>query len=59
MLAAAAPHLAPFMADECLMAMPDGEALDYTMKEYMRFVEYVRTCVTRLNEDGKIQNVKF
>jgi hypothetical protein len=51
-LAAGAPHLAPFMADECLLAMPDGESLDYTMKEYMRFVEYVQTCVDRLKSQG-------
>lgn len=52
-LAAGAPHLAPFMADECLLAMPDGENLDYTMKEYMRFVEYVQGCVERLKVQGK------
>lgn len=45
--------MAPFMADECLLAMPDVDSLDYTMKEYMRFVEYVKACVDRLNGDGK------
>merc|ERR1712018_75206 len=44
-LAAGAPHMAPFMADECLLAMPDVESLDYTMREYMRFVDYVKACV--------------
>ena len=53
-MAAGAPHLAPFMADECLLAMPDGEALDYTMKEYMRFVEYVMTVVDRLKLQGNL-----
>merc|ERR1719273_1872090 len=48
-LAAGAPHIAPFMADECLLAMPDVDSLDYTMKEYMRFVDYVKACVERLN----------
>ena len=52
-LAAGAPQMAPFMADECLLAMPDVDSLDYTMKEYMRFVEYVKACVDRLNGDGK------
>jgi len=51
-LAAGAPHIAPFMADECLLAMPDVDSLDYTMKEYMRFVEYVKACVERLNSQG-------
>ena len=53
-LAAGAPHMAPFMADECLLAMPDVEGLDYTMREYMRFVDYVKACVERLNSQGMI-----
>ena len=52
-MAAGAPHAAPFMADECLLAMPEIDSLDYTMKEYMRFVEYVKACVDRLNGEGK------
>ena len=55
-LAAGAPHIAPFMADECLLAMPEVDGLDYTMKEYMRFVEYVKSCVERLNSLGKTEN---
>ncbi len=53
MLAAGAPHLAPFMADECLLAMPDCDSLDYTIKEYMRYVEEINKCVERLNEQGE------
>ncbi len=52
MLAAAAPDIAPFMADECLYALPDVDSLDYTMKEYMRLVEHVNQCVDRLNDEG-------
>merc|ERR1711874_693588 len=48
-MAAGAPHAAPFMADECLLAMPEIDSLDYTMKEYMRYVDYVKVCVDRLN----------
>jgi len=51
-LAAGAPELAPFMADECLLAMPDVDSLDYTMKEYMNYVEHVKGCVERLNQQG-------
>lgn len=51
-LAAGAPELAPFMADECLLAMPDMEGIDYTMKEYMKLVEKTRECVDRLNSQG-------
>merc|ERR1711953_226936 len=48
-MAAGAPHAAPFMADESLLAMPEIDSLDYTMKEYMRYVDYVKVCVDRLN----------
>ena len=48
-LAAGAPHMAPFMADEVLLALPEVDCLDYTMKEYMRMTEHVNTCVERLN----------
>merc|ERR1739848_353638 len=51
-LAAGAPHIAPFMADECLLSMPEVDGLDYTMKEYMRYVEYVKECVERLNSQS-------
>merc|ERR1712179_813412 len=51
-LAAMAPELAPFMADECLMSMPEVEGIDYTMKEYMKLVEKTKECVDRLNAQG-------
>ena len=46
--------MAPFMADEVLLALPEVDCLDYTMKEYMRMTEHVNTCVERLNsqQDG-------
>ena len=34
------------------MSMPEYDGLDYTMKEYMRYVEYVKTCVERLNSQS-------
>ena len=40
------------MADECIMSMPEYDGLDYTMKEYMRYVEYVKSCVERLNSQS-------
>ena len=48
-----APELAPFMADECLLSMPEVEGIDYTMKEYMKLVAKTQACVDRLNEEGK------
>ena len=41
------------MADEVLLAMPDIEGIDYTMKEYMKLVEKTRACVERLNSQGR------
>lgn len=51
-LAAGAPHLAPFMADECLLSLPEIEGIDYTLKEYLRLVEKTNECVERLNSEG-------
>merc|ERR1712142_1247582 len=51
-LAAGAPEIAPFMADELLMSMPEVEGIDYTMKEYMKLVEKTNECVDRLNAQG-------
>ena len=48
-----APDLAPFMADECLLSMPEVEGIDYTMKEYMKLVEKTNKCVERLNAQGE------
>ena len=53
MLAAGAPDVAPFMADEVLWSMPDIEGIDYTMKEYLKLVEKTRECVERLNSEGR------
>merc|ERR1711923_621822 len=51
-LAAGAPEIAPFMADELLLSMPEVEGIDYTMKEYMKLVEKTNECVERLNAQG-------
>lgn len=51
LLAAACPETAPFMADECLMAIPEFESIDYTVKEYLKFVTYIQQAVDRLNKE--------
>ena len=53
LLAAAAPDQAPFMADECLMAIPDIEGIDYTTKEYLNFVSHIQSASERLNKESK------
>lgn len=50
LLAAACPESAPFMADECLMAIPDIEGIDYTAKEYLKFASHIATAAERLNK---------
>lgn len=50
LLAAACPESAPFMADECLMAIPDIEGIDYTTKEYLKFVQHINSVADRLNK---------
>ncbi|RZF40725.1 hypothetical protein LSTR_LSTR008674 [Laodelphax striatellus] len=52
LLAAAAPDRAPFMADECLMAIPEIEGIDYTTKEYLNFVSHIQSTVERLNKES-------
>lgn len=52
LLAAAAPESAPFMADECLKAIPEIEGIDYTTKEYLKFVQHIKTTVQRLNKQA-------
>lgn len=50
-MAAAAPDKAPFMAEECLKAIPAIEGIDYTAKEYMNFVDHIQNTVDRLNSE--------
>jgi len=54
LLAAAAPDKAPFMADECLKAIPAIEGIDYTAKEYLNFVAHIQNTVERLNGECKL-----
>lgn len=59
LLAAAAPDQAPFMADECLMAIPEIEGIDYTTKEYLKFVQHIQTTVERLNKESEYWTVSL
>lgn len=52
LLAAAIPENAPFMADEVLKACPDIEGIDYTTREYLKFVTHIESTRDRLNKDG-------
>lgn len=51
-MAAACPEMAPFMADECLMAIPEIEGIDYTAREYLNFAKHIQAKAERLNKDA-------
>lgn len=55
-MAAANPDSAPFMADECLLAIPDIEGIDYTTKEYLKFASHIKSVADRLNKAVKESN---
>lgn len=59
LLAAASPDIAPFMADECLQAIPEMEGSDYTAKEYLNFVNHIKTVCDRLNKVSEVSFVPF
>ena len=50
-LTAAAPNMAPFMSDEVLSAMPE-EDMEHTMKDYLKLVDFVGQCVSRLQAES-------
>ncbi|KAK4301843.1 hypothetical protein Pmani_026035 [Petrolisthes manimaculis] len=51
-LTAGHPELCGFMADECLLAIPGIEGIDYTNKELLNFVEQLKLAAIRLNKEG-------
>lgn len=59
LLAAADPDVAPFMADECLKAIPEMDGIDYTAKEYLNFVAHIRNTCDRLNKVSQTNTTFF
>ncbi|KAK7072507.1 hypothetical protein SK128_014839 [Halocaridina rubra] len=51
-LTAANPEQCGFMADECLLAIPEIEGIDYTTRELLNFVEQLKMAANRLNKEG-------
>lgn len=41
------------MADECLLAIPEIEGIDYTTKEYLNFVWHIQNTADRLGRECK------
>ncbi|CAH1795666.1 unnamed protein product [Owenia fusiformis] len=50
-LAAGAPEVAPFMADESMLAIPGLQPLQYTLNHYVSYVAQIESCMERLNKE--------
>ena len=49
-----APEVAPFMADESVLAVPDLGKLDYTQKHYTAYAVKIQTKAKELTKLGNI-----
>ena len=51
-MCAAAPEVAPFMADESVLAVPGLGKLDYTQKHYLAYAEKIQEKSKELSKLG-------
>lgn len=51
-MCAAAPEIAPFMADEAVLGVPDLGKLEYTQKHYISYASKVQEKAKELNRLG-------
>ena len=51
-MCAAAPEVAPFMADESVLAVPGTGKLDYTQKHYLAYAEQIKEKANELSKLG-------
>uniref|UniRef100_A0A8C5SXD8 Uncharacterized protein n=1 Tax=Laticauda laticaudata TaxID=8630 RepID=A0A8C5SXD8_LATLA len=51
-LAAGAPEIAAFMADEVMEILPGLGPLQYTLKYYLLYMDKIQSCVKKLNKDN-------
>ena len=58
-LAAADPNQCGYMADECLLAIPEIEGIDYTTKALLNFVEQLRVAANRFVPSCKLIFILF
>ncbi|ETE64724.1 hypothetical protein L345_09511, partial [Ophiophagus hannah] len=49
-LAAGAPAIAAFMADEVMEILPGLAPLQYTLKHYLLYMDKIQSCVKKLNK---------
>ena len=53
-MCAAAPEVAPFMADESVLSVPNLGKLDYTQKHYLAYAGKVQEKAKELNKLGEV-----
>ena len=51
-MCAAAPEVAPFMADEAVLSVPDLGKLDYTQKHYLAYASKIQEKAKELSTLG-------
>ncbi|KAM6424105.1 uncharacterized protein PHA67_004822 isoform 1-T3 [Liasis olivaceus] len=49
-LAAGAPEIAAFMADEAMESLPGLVPLQYTLRHYLLYLDGIRSCAKKLNQ---------
>ncbi|XP_078612177.1 uncharacterized protein LOC144882327 isoform X2 [Branchiostoma floridae x Branchiostoma japonicum] len=49
-LAAAAPELVPFMADESMLSIPGLGPIQYTLPYFLKYLDHIKKCCKRLNK---------
>ncbi|XP_019640370.1 PREDICTED: uncharacterized protein LOC109482116 [Branchiostoma belcheri] len=49
-LAAAAPELVPFMADESMLSIPGLGPVQYTLPYFLKYLDHIKKCCKRLNK---------
>ncbi|KAL8593312.1 hypothetical protein ACOMHN_009965 [Nucella lapillus] len=54
-LAVGAPHLAPFMADESMQALPGLQPLSYTLPAFMNYAQQVSQITKSLQAQGEFE----
>lgn len=55
-MCAAAPEVAPFMADEAVLSVPDLGKLDYTQKHYMEYASKIQEKAKQLSILGIVKS---
>ena len=56
-MCAAAPEVAPFMADEAVLSVPDLGKLDYTQKHYLAYASKIQDKAKQLTTLGTITTI--